>query len=184
MAIKYSAYSNVASGMTTKYLSASAYGADMEAYNSNKGHRKKTTAADRWLIDVSYVTFVDTLSNNEKVIVKVDTANKAIGLALYSVGIDFSNYVGILFGIYAGSGLVSVVQFVEAGALISGTQAISSGNLLRFDYSGGKIKLDYSTDNGANWTNFKTSTGTPSGTYKIAIQAYSQGGGFSEVYKG
>jgi len=177
---------------TAIYLTSTVVGANAEFYNSNKGFRRKEGASG-WGSNytVNGALFTQNFENGDIIVCKVSTTpTNAIELMIadsYSTengGVpDASNSANIHYGIYSGAGLQSKAQFVQNGALVAGTTDISAGYLLRLRYAGGYIYFDYSSNSGATWTNFRTSTVTPSGKYYILFDAYSGGGGFDEIYK-
>jgi hypothetical protein len=175
---------------TAVYLTSTTVGSNAEFYNSNKGFRRKAGSSGWGNYLTNGALFTQNFENGDIVVLKVATADLAATLMIansYDVptgGIPLaSNYASVDYGIYSGFGLTPKAVFLQDAAQVAGEQNISAGDLFRFRYIGGYIYLDYSSNSGATWTNFKTSTVAPSGKYYILYDGYSASGGFDEIYK-
>lgn len=182
-----SAYS-VLNSSARQYLTWTAIGSDMEAYNTSRGIRKKASGTSGWA--APSLAGCSALSNQtmgvlDSLTVKVGAdPTKAVAIIL-SAGTtpNEGDNTGIAFGFYSGVGLAASATCQENNAGAGSSFTIAAGHLLRMTNNGTKIVFEHSSNAGVSWTTRFTSVGTPASSYNIIVQAYSPSGGFDEIYK-
>ena len=176
---------NVAAGVD--YLAWTTLSASHEQITTNQGIRKKTGEGNAFGTSSNVSVSTETIGIGERVIWKAGAgANKSLG---YFVGLGTSTATlmdsapGLSFVNFVGYNLVADSREYSGGGLGS-TILNTFGDDLYFCifYDGSTIKYQTSTDAVA-WTTRVTSANTPSGTYNVQFQPYSELGGPIQIWK-
>ena len=174
-------------GGSVDYLNWTILSASHEQITSNQGVRKITGAGNAFGTTSNISVSTETIAAGERVIWKVGAgANKSLG---YLVGLGASTATlmdsapGLDFAAFIGYNLVVESKAWDDGANVGNIlTGFADDSYFCIFYDGATIKYQTSTD-AITWTTQYTSANTPSGTYNVQFQPYSELGGPIQIWK-